>query len=374
MANVARELLLPEGNGSVLRVACLYVGQGYCNVAVVPRESLTPIFVLIDTNLDRKAGGIDVPRLLRDLLPDAGPNDPRKHLDLFINTHPHMDHLGGLDELSTCVRVGNVWHSGLHPGRDHEDAYRKLLSLMKEVQKRGGEVRELRGTRDTADLGRCQYNVLAPAPYVADEIEAEDGDTRYNCIHEHCAVIRLLYGAPTPSSVLYAGDADRDAWEEHILQYHGQQGENRTEAAVLTAPHHGSRTFFKHNEDDEDVYTDALETIDPSVVVVSAPKQSESRFEHPDDAAMKLYQDHVAQKKGGWLCHLGENRESVIIEIDQAGDVRCMTDGGRLAAAYGLEEDGGGGDKGPKNEGPPGAPTIIIPPERRPVQKPRGYA
>ena len=41
---------------------------------------------------------------------------------------------------------------------------------------------------------------------------------------------------------------------------------------MLSASHHGSRTFFKNEEDDEP-YTDHMEKIGCQYVVISAPKR-----------------------------------------------------------------------------------------------------
>ena len=89
--------------------------------------------------------------------------------------------------------------------------------------------------------------------------------------------------------VLITGDSDKAAWSEHITDYHGKDDDNRIAASVLSASHHGSRTFFKECEDDDDVYTTHLDRIDPSHVVVSAPDQADSPHGHPHDDAMQLY-------------------------------------------------------------------------------------
>ena len=49
--------------------------------------------LLVDINMGRKNGGIDVPRLVKDLLGEQS-------LTAFVNTHPHDDHVCGVDTLS----------------------------------------------------------------------------------------------------------------------------------------------------------------------------------------------------------------------------------------------------------------------------------
>ncbi len=52
--------------------------------------------MLIDCNRSASLKGIDLTKLLGDALPKNGAGRPL--LDVFTNTHPHSDHIGGLDE------------------------------------------------------------------------------------------------------------------------------------------------------------------------------------------------------------------------------------------------------------------------------------
>jgi hypothetical protein len=67
---------------------------------------------------------------------------------------------------------------------------------------------------------------------------------------------------------------------------------------VLVASHHGSRTFFKEDKDD-DPYEDAVEAIAPDYTLISVGKDND--YDHPHEEALKLYQEHtggaVAQTK-----------------------------------------------------------------------------
>jgi phosphoribosyl 1,2-cyclic phosphodiesterase len=94
--------------------------------------------LLVDSNIDEGAGGIDLAEMLTDLLPE-------KKLCAFVNTHPHSDHLKGLDEIQEVVTIVNVWHSGFDPGKDYAADYKKLQDLITEVKKRGGAEVEIQG-------------------------------------------------------------------------------------------------------------------------------------------------------------------------------------------------------------------------------------
>jgi beta-lactamase superfamily II metal-dependent hydrolase len=340
MATKAQQLVMPTRT-DVFRVIFLYVGQGDATLLVIP-DGTSQRIVLLDNNIDRRAGGIDTKALLKDL---------GRKVDVFINTHPHQDHTEGLDAIHEAVGVGEVWHSGHVPSRDRDDAYQEMMGVIKKISTaneyklRGtdslNKIRKADGeTEVIKQLGQVDYQVLSPAAYVCDDIEGEEGSAHDRRIHEQCAVLRFSYGNPA-RHVLLTGDADRDAWELHIMNHH----EAAAKADVLSAVHHGSRSFFMECKDDEDVYEKHLEAIAPDYIVVSAPKQSESDHDHPHDDAMKLYRKHVDAAN---LLHLGKNRESVIVDIYPNGqlDVKIDQD---LATTYGYDatnKPSGGGGKG----------------------------
>jgi len=334
MGNRAKEIIIP--NPGVFRTVFLYVGQGEAILMVVPDGQYFK-YILIDTNNDVKNSGIDVEKLLNDLLDDG--------LDVFINTHPHNDHLKGIKKIHEAVSIKEVWHSGHKPGKEHNDAYQEMQSVINDIGQENeyilygtndvNTVRESdRETKIDRVLGDIEYIVLAPAYYVSDDIENEDPDERYKRIHEQCGVIKFSYGGDAQKHILITGDADKTAWEEHITNYHKE----KLPSDVLSAVHHGSRTFFKENEDDEDVYEDHIEEIVPSHLVISAPKQPESPHGHPHDDAMDLYKKHLDDDS---IYHLGKNRECVIVDITSDGNIEIKFDQ-ELSKEYGFNSDDDG--------------------------------
>lgn len=329
MANVAHSVIWPQKTDTLVRAVFLYVGQGESTIILVA-DGNSYKTILVDINLDSANGGINIPRLMKDLLKDKGGK-----LDVFVNTHPHNDHLKGIAELSDAIKIDAVWHSGHNPGKDHDDAYQSLKKVIKKVKDNGGFEIELRGSRSATSLGEAEYYVLAPAEYVKDDIEGESANARYQRIHEQCAVLKFGF---ENTWIMVTGDADRNAWEKHITNYHGE----RLDARVFSAPHHGSRTFFKYDEDSEP-YLNALEKIGPDYVIVSAPTSKESPHDHPHDDAIKLYADGVGEDN---ILHTGEKRHSFICDILRDGKYLIISDNGELAESYSIKEenDNGGGN------------------------------
>lgn len=324
MSNVAQDVLWPTDSEVLIRVGMFYVGQGDSSVVLV-KDGDGYKTVLIDINRDNEGNnGINVPKLMKDLLTDQ---DDR--LDLFVNTHPHKDHLDDITELSKSVDIHAVWESGHVPGDDDKASYDELQTVIKQVRKKHGNdaITEMQGSRTPIAFGDAEIYILSPAEHVKDDIADEDDAGRRRRIHEHCAVLRI---GKDSTWVLFTGDADRTAWEVHITDYHKE----RLASQILSASHHGSRTFFKDDEDDEP-YKTALETIAPDYVIVSAPKQSESRHDHPHDDAMELYEDQVGKDN---VLHTGAKRESFICDIYTDGTYEIRPDTS-LIDEYGSDND-----------------------------------
>lgn len=338
MSNTAKDILIP--NAGIFRTVFLYVGQGDSTLFIIPDGSNFK-YALMETNTDKKNGGIEVKKLLNDLM------DKDDEL-VFINTHPHSDHLKGVKDIHDEVSITEVWHSGHKPGKDHDDAYQEMQDVITDIGDENEYV--LFGTNDEnkirendketeveKKLGDVDFIVLSPAEYVQDDVDGEDAQGRYNRVHERCAVMKFIYGGYETQSILMTGDSDKKAWKEHITDYH----EDKLPCNVLSASHHGSRTFFKEQEGDEEVYETHIEKMKPAHLVVSAPKQSESKHDHPHDDAMDLYKDHVDEVN---IYHLGKNRECVIVDISTDGTLEVKLDQD-LVAEYGYDENDDDGNK-----------------------------
>ncbi|MBU2622569.1 MAG: MBL fold metallo-hydrolase [Proteobacteria bacterium] len=317
MTNTAKNIIVPNKPG-IFRTVFLYVGQGDSSLLVIPDGS-DYRFMLIDSHRENSAGGIDLLKLLKDLLGEDG-----KPLDYYVNTHPHTDHLGLVKEIHEEIGINQIWDSGHKPGGDHKASYDDFAGVIKNVG--ADNVFKMKGSREDnklddkeIHLGQINFNVLAPAEYVADEIADEKPDARHARIHEHCSVLRFKYGRDE-RQILITGDADYAAWAKHIADYHKE----RLSATVLRAAHHGSNSFFWEGSDTSiDPYLEHLKLIDPKYVIVSAPKRKESKHEHPDKEAMELYGKYVPSTQ---LFHLGDKRICAIVDIDESGDINVYPD------------------------------------------------
>jgi len=163
-------------------------------------------------------------------------------LDYVIGTHPHVDHIGGLDTVINSFPVDKVILSGAtHTTNTFEDLLDSIensqLTITKAV------------VGDRYQLGPASFLVLSPV------------SSDYNDLNDSSVVIKLTYG---DTSFLLTGDAGTLS-ENEILQ----SGFNLT-ADVLKLGHHGSY---------DSTSIEFLEAVNPSYAVISVGADNE--YGHP---------------------------------------------------------------------------------------------
>lgn len=171
------------------------------------------------------------------------------HIDLLVATHPHADHIGGMQEVLSAFSVGRV----LDPGLPHTSAlYENFLDTVDEkgipftVAERG----------ETIDLDpSLRILVLSPP-------EERLGDD----LNENSVVLRVSYGT---FDILFTGDAGTEA--ETVMMGTGYP----LDAEVLKAGHHGS-TYSTGD--------DFLSRVGPAVSVISAG--ADNPYGHPHERTL----------------------------------------------------------------------------------------
>jgi len=221
---VAEKIIKPNKPG-IFRTIFLYTGQGESTLLVIPTGTTVEDYnyVLIDSDKDNEENEIDLIALFKDLFKTSG------ELSLFINTHPHNDHVGGIKEVYDEIGFKEVWHSNHKAGGKHKKKYEDFMSVVKAVGKSNEYfilgTNDLNKIRTSANkevikkLGLIDYQVLSPAEYLCEEIEEGTADERDRRIHEQCGVVKFTYGKDA-KSIMITGDSDKEAWKEHITDYH----------------------------------------------------------------------------------------------------------------------------------------------------------
>ncbi|MGE5561645.1 MAG: ComEC/Rec2 family competence protein [Chloroflexota bacterium] len=218
----------PTGNPSgVLEVCFIDVGQA--DSILVRSDDAT---MLID------AGNNGDAETVVAFLKEAGV----EKLDLVVGTHPHEDHIGGLDAVIRAFPVDRVC---LPRATTTTRTFEDLLAAIKE--------RGLTIDSPAADsqftLGDARGTFLAPR-----------GDD-YDDLNDYSLVIRLTFGR---TAFLFTGDAGRDSEQEMLAA--GVE----LQADVLKVGHHGSVTATS---------AAFLDRVSPAYAVISVGEDND--YGHP---------------------------------------------------------------------------------------------
>ncbi|CCO07653.1 ComEC/Rec2 family competence protein [Desulforamulus hydrothermalis] len=160
----------------------------------------------------------------QSMLVDAGNNDDGeavvnylkqlgiKKLAVIMGTHPHEDHIGGLDDVIKAFEVEKIY---LPKVNHNTKTYRDVLLAVKEkklkaIAARGGQ---------SFSLGEARVDILAP------------NSDSYQELNEYSIVCKVTFGA---SRFLLTGDAEKVSESEMLQNNYDLQ------ADVLKIAHHGS--------------------------------------------------------------------------------------------------------------------------------------
>lgn len=225
----------------LLEVCFLDVGQGDA-VLVRTEGGMTLLF---DGGPD--PGGALEPSVvfrLRELGVDS--------IDILAFSHPHADHIGGLEAVLTNFSVGEV----LDPGMVFSSwVYENLLNMVAETE--------------------CGYGLLLDgmeislSPEVRVTVESGGVEGTNLDMNEDSALLRITCGG---FSVLLTGDIEERT--EMLLT------PETLPVTVLKVPHHGSLSS---------AFPPFLRRLAPQAAVFSAGRRN--RFGHPHPAVVEMYRD-----------------------------------------------------------------------------------
>ncbi|MDR1690186.1 MAG: MBL fold metallo-hydrolase [Clostridiales bacterium] len=199
-------------------------------------------------------------------------------LDYVVATHPHEDHIGGLDEVISAFEVGKVYMP------DAAATSKTFEDLLDAIENSGCEVGTAFAGESLFDFQGVSAEFIAP-------------NRNYDNLNDASAVIMLDYAGV---SFLLAGDAESPSENDIIENYSGN-----LRADVLKIGHHGSETATSD---------EFLRQVSPSYAVISCG--TGNSYGHPHEEV---------------LDRLEMLRETQVYRTDLDGTVVFTTDGESIA-------------------------------------------
>lgn len=195
-----------------------------------------------------------------------------ERLNYVVATHPHKDHIGGLDTIVSGFNIDKIYMpSKTKNSKSFEDA-------LKVINKKGIRISEAKAGVGILKTKNLNIEIIAPNSFLYDEI------------NNYSAVIKITY---KNNKFLFMGDAQTTS-ENEILKLYD------VKADVLKVAHHGS---------DQATSEEFLNKVMPKYSVISVGKGN------PDDCPSEKTISRLS------------NINSKILRTDKMGTIIIKSDG-----------------------------------------------
>jgi competence protein ComEC len=176
-----------------------------------------------------------------------------KTIDLMVLTHPHDDHVNGLNEVIKRYEIKKIIYTGV---AHNAPGYITWLKLVKDKKI---PVTIIDRPQTIAFADDCQLKILYPQKSFLNK--------EVNNLNNTSIVAKLIYGE---TSFLFTGDSEKET--ESQLVKTAKTNKSDLLAQVLKVGHHGSDTASTQ---------DFLKAVSPNLAVIEVGKNNQ--FNHPNE-------------------------------------------------------------------------------------------
>ena len=192
-------------------------------------------------------------------------------LDYVIGTHPHEDHIGGMDDVIKNFDIGTIYMPTITTNtKTYED-------VITEIENKNLQISEAK-KGDTFSLGNANCEFMT------------DSILDKNNLNLSSIITRITFGN---TSFLFMGDAETE----------NEETRKWTKTDVLKVGHHGSDTSSSE---------EFLKQISPKIAVISVGKDND--YGHPSDETIKKLQ----------------NLGATIYRTDELGTIELVSNGNNI--------------------------------------------
>ncbi len=232
-----REITVPDGE---MAVHFLDVGQGDCSLIVMPNGQT----VLIDASTKDEA----------DNILEYISNQNVTHINYFILTHPHADHIGSAQKIVETLSIGKI----VMPDVETDTStFEKLLIA---IDKKNIPV-HIAKVGDIIKLDNANMKIIGPVKKTDD-------------LNNMSIVLRLDYGK---TSFIFTGDAEKPSEADMLDKFSSSE----FRADVIKIGHHGASTSNS---------TEFLSAVKPAYAVISCGKNNS--YGHPHTETINTLNSH----------------------------------------------------------------------------------
>ena len=249
-------------SGDTLRVNYIDVGQGDSIFIQLPNNET----MLIDAGEAYKSENVI------NYLNNLG----IKKIDYVVGTHPHTDHIGGLEEVINTFDIGSIYMPRA------SSTSKTYLDLLTAISNKGLKVKTAKSGVVVLDEDNLKLEFIAP------------NSDNYSELNNYSAVLKLTY---LDNTFLFMGDAETLSENEVTCD---------VEADVIKVGHHGS---------DSSSSLEFVKKVSPEYAIIMVGEGNS--YNHPYQSIIDRY----------------ENVGAKVLRTDLDGNIVCDSDGKEVSCS-----------------------------------------